>query len=270
MSTPAASAPLPRRYAWWTAVQLGTYTAALCLAELLLVFVDSLAGAVAYAVVLLALVNQAAWQRDRGADAPDSAAIQQEWLLALALVPVLQLVAVASPSHGLTEVERQLLILVPLLPALAWAAWIARVPALALMRGSRGVQLGITAAGLPLGYLGYRLAGSAPVTERGRLGGPVAPAAVVALAAAVEELVFRGFLLRTLMAVFPASAFAWSGVVFALAYLGVRPFAYVALMAGFGFLFGWLAQQTRALAGVVGAHVLLSVGAVVLWPAVFR
>jgi membrane protease YdiL (CAAX protease family) len=258
------------RKTWTAAGVLVGYTAAIGLAQWLLVFVGTLAGAIAYALVLLGLVNHASLGIQDRDDASRWQTTQSNLLLALALVPLLHLIAVSVPTRGLTAIQQQLLVAGPLIPALAWVYWVARVPSLSLRSTLPWVQVGIAAVGVPLGYAAFLVSGAKSIEIQHSATNLFAAAFVVTVAAIVEEMTFRGFVQRTAAAVFPRSAFIVSGALFGISYLGTRPFTYVGCMVAAGFLFSLLAQATRSLAGVTAAHAFLNIGLLVVWPTVLK
>jgi CAAX protease family protein len=73
---------------------------------------------------------------------------------------------------------------------------------------------------------------------------------------------------EALTAVLGRAGVLWSTLVFVVAYLGVRPAAYVVFIGAVGLAFAWLVERTGSLLGVAVAHGLLNVGLIVVWPAV--
>jgi membrane protease YdiL (CAAX protease family) len=120
----------------------------------------------------------------------------------------------------------------------------------------------LVGVGVPL-----TLAGTLRVDGSGSVTGPLGTALVVGVAQAFllqgipEELVFRGYLLRSLR-LRPGWAVLVAGLTFGAIHLvsqggqqgGVERLAYLALPTGFGFAAGALALATRSLWAAVGVH----------------
>ncbi|MGZ4304075.1 MAG: CPBP family intramembrane glutamic endopeptidase [Solirubrobacteraceae bacterium] len=221
-----------------------------------------LAGSICDALVVLWLLNSYALTRDESSPAV---------LLALSLVPLLGLVGLAIPVTGVSRVLHDALVAALLLQAL----WLAS----RMMPTSRRVlqvnrqdlpqQLLIAACGIPLGIAGQQILHPHPLAHPGHPA-PMVLAAIVlgCLVAPSLELTFRWVLQEQLLRIYPDSALVLVNVLFVGAYLGTRSLPFVILIGLTGLGLSVAVRRTRNVWGAVGAHALLSIGVLVIWPAV--
>ena len=90
--------------------------------------------------------------------------------------------------------------------------------------------------------------------------------AAAAVAAAVEELVFRGLVQGTLQRAFGRLGMVAAGAVFAATYLDAGSTALVLTFVLAGVVFGHAVGTTGAIGGAIAGHILLVLGAGALWP----
>ena len=240
-------------------------------AEGYIAFVDVLGGAVMYAVLLIVMLNhyvfaRPADARDRRLDgrAPDPL----DAVLALAFMPVLRLISIAVPVAGLPEAYQYALVAAPLVAGIAWAAWVVRLPGARFGFRPLALQLLLAFAGVPLGLTAYLLLRPESLAEGDSGRALVVGALAVSVVAALEEIIFRGFIQEACASVYGHSqAPLWSTAVYGVSYLGVQRLEVVGLALLLGLLFGWGVQRTRSLFGVTIGHCFVNVGFLVLWPA---
>jgi membrane protease YdiL (CAAX protease family) len=215
--------------------------AALAAGELLVADGRLLAAAMVDAVLLLALVNAAA---------------QRPALAALAVVPLVRLLALVMPLGNVAPPYWNALVGVP-----AATAIVATARSLGLTRREFGLrraplapQLAVAATGVPLGLAAYVALRPADA--------PYAAAAVAAVVAAgiVEELLFRGLLQRTGGPLLATAAYGVCAIASGSAW-----FVLVAVVTGAWF--SYAVARHRCLWGVIGAHALAAAGLVLAWPA---
>jgi membrane protease YdiL (CAAX protease family) len=244
-----------------------SYLAAMATAEVMLLTSGLLAGALAHALLLLALIAHYVAAPHVG---------YRRLLLALALPPLMRMIGLAVPIATTTPVIWIVAAGTPtLLAALLCARAIDADPRgmLRLRLHEVGPQLAVAAGGIMHGLLGYLALRPAPII--GQLDVIGIGTAVVALgvfAAFTEELIFRGIIQAVASQTFAnqaAGAFV-SALVFALMYLASMSIPLVLLMFAIGLFFSWIVQESRTLWGVIGAHMLLSVGMLVAWPILLR
>ncbi len=223
-------------------------------AESLVAFVDPVAGALAHGLLLVVLVLR--W-----------VVAEEATILVLALAPLGRLTSLAltpqyyePATYALTG-----------LPLLLGVLWMSRgfpgpieqaqpTPASAVVVALAGVPLGWAAhAFLPLPVLDdpdavLTIAVGIPVT--------------FLFAGVLEELLFRGLVLRTLERPFGVWAVVLADVLFVAAYLPVGDPGVLAFMAVLGLAFGEYVRRTRLVAPVAIAHGLMAAGALVVFPVI--
>ena len=231
--------------------------------EILVAAGHVLAAEAGYAGLLLVLANAPARRGPRGADATAA-------LYALGIVALARVVAIAAPlPHASGAVH---LLVVALITA--FALWRLAPPVDPPIRDlvawrPRAGEVGVLAACLGLGVVLYGLGLPALVGPDANVGA-VAPALVaVAIAAAVEEVLFRGVLQSLLERLLGRAGVLVATAFFAALYLSAGSPALVLAMALAGLVFAASVVRTRALGAAVAGHILLAGGAVVVWPALF-
>jgi membrane protease YdiL (CAAX protease family) len=249
------------------------YLVAIAAAEAYLSLIDIVVGTTGYAILLVVMLNHYALRRsckatarnDRGTRSDSANAV-----LAIAFVPIMRLVSLAAPIDGVSDGHQLGLIAAPLLAGIAWAAWIVRLPGLRLrFRSVSRLEVGVAAAGVPIGFDAYLLIQPQPLVERDGASAMVTVGVAVSLLAIVEELIFRGFIQDACAALYGSfQAPLWSTAVYAIAYVGVRPLELAALAVCLGIVFAWTVARTQSLVGVTISHCFVNVGLFVVWPAV--
>jgi membrane protease YdiL (CAAX protease family) len=248
------------------------YVVALVGAEVMFAFVDPALG-VALDALLAALLSAAVVLESRHEPNGDTP-VGTETALAvfpLVLVPLLRIVSVSVPVPKLSEIWWYAAVAVPMLLSLVimarfyGATWSSAVFP---VRWSR-TQVLIAVSGIPVGLLAYLAIRPDPIEQEFRPASFALAAAILIISPALtEELLFRGVVQSVLV-----GSFGWSGIVigaalFAAASLGTRSVSYVVLAAAIGLAFGSCVWRTSSLAGVIGAHALLSLGLLLVWPQV--
>lgn len=246
------------------------YVAAIVAAEAAVAYWGVVPGAIADAVIVEALLLHYARlaRPDGAAGGPLARALP-----ALALVPLLRLLAVALPAASIPRLGWYALIGVPLLLATGLAArFLGCSPAaLGLRLRFAWWQVFVAATGLPLGLLAYLLAPTPPLAATLDRGTAVAGALILFVCVGfAEELLFRGVLLPVAEEVFGPAGLVWASTLFAATYIGTLSPAFVLYMGVLGLWFGWWVRRTGSLWGVALAHGLLATGAVLVWPIVLR
>jgi membrane protease YdiL (CAAX protease family) len=266
-----------------TVVAACGYVAAITTAEALGAFVGPVPAAALDALLLVALV--AHYVLSTAAGGPAAVAVPGQMYAALAVVPLLRLSALAlaagdpllfhvvSPAPGihlgpgmggLLAAEAGV---VPMLLATIMAAQVLRLPGtLPLSELRSRPQWCFALATFVLAAAASPLLGVGALTDADHPTELAVVVAVVFVAGALEELVFRGLVQGALDAVIGAWAVPLANVPFAAAYHGSGSVSYTASMSAFGLVCGWWVRRHGSLAGVATAHGLLSVGLLVLWP----
>jgi len=258
-------------------VSLPVYAGAIVLAELLVAFVDPLAGALVDAVVLLAIANHlVALRPEAAAYSPDEAGAPDDVLRALALVAILRLTSLALPLGDVPEAYWPLIAGVP--PAVATVLATTPHPLREVLRPAPAqlgriarasrweLQLGLL-AGVLLGLLGYAVIQPPPLATTASWPRLVAASiGVVLFAGVLEEVIFRGLLQSALRRALGRAGVLVGCGLFAAVYLGTDSFAAIAFFAVVGLVFALQVERTRSLLAVAVAHGVLSLGLLVVWP----
>ena len=247
---------------------LPAYIAAIAAAEAYLTFFSVLGGAIAYAILLVVMVNHAAFRLavTEKSFRRDATSDPMHAVLALTFVPLIRLVSMSVPLDGTRDPYQYLIVGGPLLAGIAWAAWGVGLPGAGFGLHSLPLQLAVAILGVPLAFAAYfvvvpNAAGGATSSRE-----LAVSALSVTVAAVVDEVVFRGFIQEACASLYGASAPLWSTLVYAISYLGVRPLELVFVAVFLGLLFGWTVARTHSLLGVTISHVLVNVGLLVLLP----
>jgi membrane protease YdiL (CAAX protease family) len=247
---------------------LPLYVAAIAVAEILVDFVDPLAGMLIDALVLLALANHYTWagsKHDTSSRVPGDTAV----LPVLALLPILRMASLALPLTELPEILWYGAVGAVVLVAAALAARSAGLkPAdIGLRVTSWPLQIATAAAGIPLGLAAYLIARPDLVPGASGAGRALLGEAILLVCVGVsEEVVFRGLIQTVFDGVLRCSGVVWSSVLFTLVYLGSGDPAYVVFIAAVGLAFGWWVRRTGSIVGVAMAHGLLVTGLLITWP----
>jgi membrane protease YdiL (CAAX protease family) len=223
------------------------------------------AAAVVSAFLVVFLANAAIVVEWRARSAAESEAAAAGFR-ALALVAVIPLAAAALPLRHVSLSAAELVAAVSLgVAILCMPSQLSLIIALLRRPANIRSQAAIATAGLPLGLAVYFLRPeSVPAaTATGYIMALTAAAAT----AVVEELLFRGVLQQALMRALGYGGVAIAAVLFTATYSGSGwPLLPVAVAAA---LFSIGVHRSGVLWGALIGHVVLSVGAVVVWPAVF-
>jgi membrane protease YdiL (CAAX protease family) len=171
-----------------TLIVAGLHLLAIGLAEAAVVWVDARLGLTLHGVILLVLVAEAAFDRE---------ARFGRLCLGLTLLPLLRIVSLAMPLNRLDPLAWQLLVGAALFLAVAAAA-----RHLSLRPGQIGLRFelapfGIAFIGLPLGLAEYYFLQPPPLLDAPTIAQlAAAPLVLILCTGLLEELIYRGVLLR--------------------------------------------------------------------------
>ncbi|KAB8139838.1 CPBP family intramembrane metalloprotease [Chloroflexia bacterium SDU3-3] len=245
--------------AFW--IYLGLITAA----ELLIAYVSPMAGLLICLTLVAALVIHAAL-----AAQPE----ERTMALGLLLAPLVRLVALGMPLGRWPVLAAYPAVAIPTLIATILVCRASGLTAarLGLTSGRPLEQLGIAASGPALGLASYWLLRPQPLLGQQATWQQLALAALLlALSTgAVEELMFRGVIQSSAAPLLDRWAVPFVAVLFAAMHLGHRSPAMAVLMLVVGLLFGLAAQRTGSILGVVLAHGIANVLALLALPALSR
>jgi membrane protease YdiL (CAAX protease family) len=219
-------------------------------------------GAVLDGLILLTLLNAPALGLVRPASRMPAV---------LGLVPLLRIVSVAVPVRQIPEIAWYPLVGAPLLLAAALAAqqMVTSLPRLRLDRNGALVQAAIALAGIPLGGLAYLILRPRPLESQLSWHVVVLDSIVLLFfPALVEELVFRWLLQDVVLRLLGPAGLLLTSALYASTYAGSLSPGFALFMGSVGLAFAIAVRRTALLWGVIGAHALLDVGLLVVWPAV--
>jgi membrane protease YdiL (CAAX protease family) len=120
-----------------------------------------------------------------------------------------------------------------------------------------------------LGVVLYVLDAPALVGPDATVGDVALALLAVAIAATVEEILFRGVLQSTLERLLGRAGVLLASALFASLYISAGSLALFLAMALAGLLFAASVIRTHVLVAPVAGHILLAGGAAVVWPALF-
>ena len=239
-----------------TVLPLLTYVAGLVGVEVVAALGRPVLAVLASGALAVAVLNYAGVRVERATGGRDALG---RALCALALLPLIGLVGTALAIDSVPATARVALVAVS---SLAGAVVAARAlglttEELGLKRGRVHAQVGIASTGIPLGLLALALGGGetfAPLREAS----PVALAAAIVLAAAVEELIFRGILASTFEELVMRSGILWTSALFAVTAIATGSVGLVITLALCGLVWGWARRRTGSIAGTAVAHALFA------------
>lgn len=195
------------------------------------------------------------------------------FLGALMLPPLVRVVSLSIPTAYFTTVEWLAIVGVPLLLAAAAvmnAAGLRRADVFLGLGERRYIAINILIIfiGFGLGFVEYRILRPEPwipASDRGQL--PFAVVAIFLTNGLAEELIFRGILLRTGVALMGRQgALLYVTLVFTVLHVGFMSVPDLVFVFVVGLVFGIAVLFTRSLWGVVGAHTLANVALYLILP----
>jgi membrane protease YdiL (CAAX protease family) len=222
-----------------------------------------LAGGIADGVLLLLMLHVRLWPPE-ASHAPVTRS-GQDAILALAMIPLSRVLALGLPLRDGSQAAAALVIAVLIGgSALILAPSLALLPRLLFSVRSRRTQLGTGLAGLALGFVAY-LAG-APALSSTATGGRLLAICAAGATGIAEEVVFRGIVQMTLVRVVGRAGALAAAALFAATYLSAGSVALVLTITVAGLVFAASVARCGTLSGAIVGHVLLAVGAGVIWP----
>ena len=257
--------PVPdRRTLAYVSAPFATIAAIIAVEALLVVGGHLLTAQAFYALLVLVLVN-AGPREPASLSTPATAALGA--LRALALVPLIRVVALALPMRNWNDSVALLAVALPVgLVALRLAPLVGLRLRLVFSPRASLADVYAVSAGVVLSFLAYAAGAPAlwPEDAPGDRVGLGIAAAVVA--ASVEEIVFRGLIQGTLQRAAGRLGLVAACAAFAATYLGSGSTAFVLTFALAGVVFAHAVACTGRLGGVILGHMLLVVGAGGVWP----
>jgi len=249
------------------------YVAAIGLAEACAAFVSLWGGLLLHAGLILALLNHYVLATTGAVETSERDEPPHPFLdvlLVLSLVPQLRVLSLSMAVESVPDRYAYAIVGAPLLLAAVLAARFVTPPGLARhLRPGSWWQAPLALSGLPLGSIGYLIAGP----ERSIVSGGsarifAAAAVIVFLAGLLEELLFRGLIQGALERLFGWGGPLLGSALFGFVYLGVGAASYWVFIAVLGVVFASVVARTGTVLGVGIAHGLLNVSVLIVWPSV--
>lgn len=242
------------------------YIAALFGAELLLAQGGFLVGGISHLVLLMVLIAHHVLSHH---------AAHRPILLALTLPSLLRLVSLTVTVNELPEVAWLAMIGAPTLLATVLVIRVVPVGLGALLAWPADalVQVLVALSGIGHGILLYLILRPPALVPMDQPGALVAGVIVLVLfVAALEEVIFRGVVQSVAMRITGSSVAAvlTGSAVYACLFVSAESPVAPAAMFVIGVAFGTTVSLTRSLWGVTGAHALMIIGALIVWPAVLQ
>lgn len=196
----------------------------------------------------------------------------QRWRLlpVLALIPLLRVFSLVVVVDEVPELHWYTLAGIPLLLSAFLTIRLLGISyaELGLSIPPRWVsQFGIALTGIPLSWIAFTLLEPDPIVDRLSIGNIAAGVIVLTLFTGyTEEIIFRGLLRPLSNEILGGAGFLLTNGLFAIMYLGSFSPAYMIFMGLVGAFFGWCAEKTQSLWGIIMAHSMLSIGLLLIWP----
>lgn len=248
-----------RRY--WCLVPL-CYLGLVASAELLIALAVPRAGMILHCLLLSVLLGHAAW----------AARSQDRALLAcLALAPIMRIVGLWLSFPEICLSHQYLLASLPLFAATGMTTRVLGYSrdALGLTTRSLPIQIAVGSTGLIAGMLDYLILRPPSLASSLAWADVWQPALILLVCAGLlEELIFRGLLLRAAAGSLGGWGLWYSSLLFAALQIGYRSPAHLVLAFVMGAIWGWVVRHTGSLVGVALAHGLANVIVFLIMPSV--
>ena len=229
------------------------YLAVIIIAELVTTFYQPMAGIACHAVILVAMLLDAALV-DRY--------FSGRLVMALSLIPLIRIISLSMPLADIPQIWWYPIIYLPLLAA-----------AIVVMRlldykpmdvgirfGFIPFQLMIGLVGVGLGILEYIILTPEPLVTELTWQTAWLPALVLVLTTGfVEELIFRGVLQKVSVEMFGGWGIVYVSFLFAILHIGFLSWVDVILVFAIALFFGWVVNKTRSLFGVILCHGIINI-----------
>ena len=237
------------------------YLAAITLAEIITVFSQPLAGSIAHALVLIALLVHASLTLNQPG---------HKLLLGLTLAPLTRILSLTMPIQTFPQILWFPLIYTPLLIAAITVIINLRIPAgeIGFKWGKIPLQLMIIFVAPILGAIEYLILSPAgyvlpPFTFQKAW---LPSLLIISTTGFVEELIFRGILQKLSKDILGSWGWLYVSFLFAVLHLGFLAIADVVFVFAVAVLFSWVVKKSGSLLGVSLSHGLSNVFLYVIIP----
>jgi len=244
-----------------TLVRVAGILAVVGLAEATFLLAGLVTGALAALAVLAVLLALAGVHRGL----PEGRAA-----IALSVLPLLRVLSISLPSILVPQWIWHAETGIPVIVATALAARLAGLGAseIGLRRPEALETIVAAGAGLLLGLVAARITDAVTiVSDRSILTAALASLAVIIGAAAAEELLFRGLLLRVAEGIVAGSGIAASALLSTLMYVATLNPRYIVFIAAVSLVLGVITRRSGSLGPALACHATLVWSQLILWPA---
>jgi len=243
-----------------------TYLGLILAVELQTVWVAPNLGTLYYGFLLVIIVHQyLVAANDPNRDA----------LLLLATIPMLRMLAMAMPVGLVPPLARYFMVGIPVAlgvfllirkTKMNWGEIGIRLPVIR-KKDLIWENILIALSGVPLGIIGYYFGDPIPLVTAGTWQEILIGILVVFIfIASLEEIVFRGILLRTLYRQFGALGIIMSTIVYLVLFASSHSIGMIFIMGFVSLLYSWNALESGSVLAIIISHGLMFTGMLIFWP----
>lgn len=253
-----------------TPAKILTYLIAFTAIELQTIWLEPRLGTFYYGLILFILIHHYIFT---GADPNRSK------LLLLSIIPLLRIISLGMPVGLVEPIYRYPMVGIPIFLAVGlilkhskiyWSEIALQLPKIR-KPDDLWENILIALTGIPLGLLGYYFADPIPLITQFTWPDFIASALVVILyVALLEEIIFRGFILHTLVNTYGSVGIIISTIVYTAMFSSYHSIEGIVLMGIASLLFSWHVLESKSILAVTVSHTLMIAGMVVIWPIVFK
>ena len=242
------------------AIVVSAYIVAIGMAEVTVANLDPVTGVLLHSILLVGLLSQYVFIGESS---------YRRIFPVLALAALLRILSLAMPITQMSQISSYVLVGVPLFLAIGLTLRLLNLTwdELGVRVGSAGVQVIVAISGVPLGAAAFLIARPQALSTHFSLQDLVINSAVlIVFVAVLEEIIFRGLLQTVVNGAFGRGGNILSSLLFAIMYSGSLSWRFVLFMGSVSLFFGWCFSRTESITGIIGAHSLLIIGALLVWP----
>lgn len=252
-----------------TPAKIFLYLSLIFAIELHTIWIEPVSGTFYYGVLFIILLHHYLL------DAEDT---NRNQLLLLSAIPLLRILSMAMPVGLVSPLYRYPMVGIPVFTAIilivkqtqiSWKDLGVRLPEI---RKSEDVweNVLITVSGIPLGIIGFYFGNPIPLVSTGTPEEVITAAIMVLFfIGALEEIVFRGLLLHTLIRSFGRMGIVLSSAIYLLLFASSGSIGMVVLMGFVSLLYSWHALESRSIMAVTISHSLMFAGMLIFYPLMF-
>jgi len=239
---------------------LWTYLLLIWVAEIALVKISFILGALLHIIILLSLFLHGSFRHKTE---------ETKIYIALSFVPLIRIINISIPIVPISTVYWYILVEVP-----GWLAVLAFIK----IFGDRPAELGLKAGrvplqltigiilGIPLGLLCYLTLLPEPLLPQMEILHLIIAIIIVAACALLEETIFRGILFNQALKIGTRFAYIFSSLAYAAVHVFYLSIGYVILVIIAAFSFCKLVKYYNSILAPVAGHLVASVSAYLIWP----